>query len=443
MTLFPMAAPTSRKTLREWISKAVVDDRKGGRFRVHRRVFTEEAVLQLERDIIFDHCWLYVGHTSEVPRPNLFVTRKVGGRPLILSRDSDGRLHAFFNTCAHRGAVVCRESQGRRRTFQCGYHGWVYDDRGRVIDMPGRDSMSPACFEGGALDLREVPRLAEYCGFVFVSFDPHIVDLETYLADARGVLDLISNQGGEGMEIIRGSHEYGVSANWKLVQENSADAYHTMTTHASYLDYVNTRDGKWAVDPKVAAGWARDLGNGHAVIESEGAMPWGRPYARWVPGWGEEAKDEVDAIARDMVARLGEERGRFLSRGDRNTLIFPNLVINDTLAVIVRTFFPIRPDYVEVVGWALAPKGESASSRERRMRNFVEFFGPAGFATPDDVEMLALCQQGYANAQAAEWNDISRGMLKDVPAKNDELQMRTFWRQWHRHLSAAQGGDAE
>lgn len=440
MSVSPMAAPTSRSTLREWIARAVLDDREGGRFRVHRKVFTEDAVLQLERDILFDHSWLYLGHASEVAQPHRFVTRKVAGRPLIFTRDGSGRLRAFFNTCAHRGAMVCREPQGRRRTFQCGYHGWVYDDGGRLIDMPGRESMAPACFEDGQLDLREVPRLDEFCGFVFVAFDPEIVDLETYLAGAREVLELISSQGSEGMEILPGTHEYGMAANWKLLQENSADAYHTMTTHASYLDYVHARDGRRPVDPAVAAGWARDLGNGHSVIESEGAMPWGRPYARWVPGWGEAAREEVEEIARDMVARLGETRGRFLANGDRNTLIFPNLVVIDTLAVVVRTFYPVRPDHVEITGWGLAPRGESPASRDRRMRNFVEFFGPGGFATPDDVEMLALCQQGYANGSAAEWNDISRGMLKKLPAKADELQMRTFWRQWQRRLHEALEG---
>jgi p-cumate 2,3-dioxygenase alpha subunit len=438
MTSSPIALPTPRNSLRKLIERAIIDDQENGQFKVNRAVFTEEAILQLEREIIFDHCWLYLGHVSEVTKPNDFITRKVAGRPLIFSRDRNGKLHAFFNTCSHRGALVCREPNGKRRTFQCGYHGWVYDDLGHLIDMPGRESMAPGCIEGGSMHLREVPRMAEYAGFVFISFDADVCGIEEYLADARDVLDLISQHGEHGMEIVGGSHEYGLAANWKLVQENSADAYHTMTTHASYLDYVNSRDGeREAVDPKVAAGWARDLGNGHAVIESEGAMPWGRPYARWVPGWGEAAKEEIDALARGLVERLGEKRGRFLSKGDRNTLIFPNLVINDTLAITVRTFFPTRPDHVEITGWALAPIGESQQSRDRRMRNFVEFFGPAGFATPDDVEMLELCQQGYANMAAVEWNDISRGMLKEVPAKNDELQMRTFWREWHKQLSGS------
>ena len=101
--------------------------------------------------------------------------------------------------------------------------------------------------------------------------------------------------------------------------------------------------------------------------------------------------------------------------------------------------YVVRPDYIEINAWGLAPKGESATSRERRLRNFVEFLGPAGFATPDDVEMLESCQQGYANLDGMEWNDISRGMQSEAPVKTDEAQMRAFWRQWQA-LMLAHGG---
>jgi p-cumate 2,3-dioxygenase alpha subunit len=179
------------------------------------------------------------------------------------------------------------------------------------------------------------------------------------------------------------------------------------------------------------------MGNGHAVIESVGSAPWGRPYARWVPGWGEECRGEIDELARALVARLGEERGRRISQGDRNTLIFPNLVINDIMAITVRTFFPVRPDYMEVSAWALAPIGETATSRDRRLRNFLEFLGPAGFASPDDVEMLEMCQEGYDNRIGVEWNDISRGLLRATPERADEEQMRVFWRRWSALLNGA------
>jgi p-cumate 2,3-dioxygenase alpha subunit len=417
---------------------AIVDDRERGIFKVRRDVFVDEAVLEIERRAIFDRCWLYIAHTSELPGPSTFVTRKVGGRELLLTRDREGRLHAFFNTCSHRGAKVCREASGRRTAFACGYHGWVYDGTGKLVDVPGRESMSPGQIECGALDLTPVPRLDEHCGFIFVCFDQDAMSLADYLADAKEVLEIISQQGPQGMEIVRGEQAYCISANWKLLLENSIDSYHVHSTHATYLDYLNARDreGQSAtIDPQRAEGRARDLGHGHAVLESDGANAWGRPCARWVAGWGEEARVEIDAMIAELSGRLGETRARVIANGDRNIGIFPNLVVNDVMSLTVRTFYPVRPDYIEVNAWALAPKGESDSSRDRRLRSFLEFLGPAGFATPDDVEMLELCQKGYSNLQGAQWNDISRGMLKEVPGKADEHQMRTFWRRWHELTS--------
>jgi p-cumate 2,3-dioxygenase alpha subunit len=242
------------------------------------------------------------------------------------------------------------------------------------------------------------------------------------------------------MEIVGGAQEYSINANWKLLQENSADSYHAATTHSTYFDYVAARDGTKPgvrVSEVTPFTGVRNMGNGHAVIESVGSAPWGRPYARWVPGWGEECRGEIDELARALVARLGEERGRRISQGDRNTLIFPNLVINDIMAITVRTFFPVRPDYMEVSAWALAPIGETATSRDRRLRNFLEFLGPAGFASPDDVEMLEMCQEGYDNRIGVEWNDISRGLLKATPERADEEQMRVFWRRWSALLNGA------
>jgi p-cumate 2,3-dioxygenase subunit alpha len=451
-----------RSDLRTALREAIFEDKQNGAFKVNRRVFVDAQVLEAERRVIFDHCWLYLGHASEVAAPGSFLTRSVGGRRLLFNRDRDGRLHAFFNTCSHRGAMVCRERQGKRRAFQCPYHGWVYDDRGVLVDVPGKEAMAPGLVESGQMNLAEVPGIGEYRGFVFVCFDPHAERLERFLADARGVLELVSEQSKDGMEIVGGAQEYSINANWKLLQENSADGYHAASTHATYLDYVTSRDGmsdnaRRMASPGGGTGpvrahtlpegndegrdndfnRVRDLGNGHAVIASIGSAPWGRPYARWVPGWGAEAKEEVSGIAREIVSRLGKRRAELVANGDRNTLIFPNLVINDIMAITVRTFYPVRADYMEVNAWALAPIGESKTSRARRLRNFLEFLGPAGFASPDDVEMLELCQKGYANRLGMEWNDISRGMLKEAPTNNDEEQMRVFWRRWRDLMAQA------
>ena len=98
-----------------------------------------------------------------------------------------------------------------------------------------------------------------------------------------------------------------------------------------------------------------------------------------------------------------------MSEVNRNMLIYPNLIINDIMAVTVRTIFPSAPDRVDVTAWQLAPRDELPSLRQRRLDSFLTFLGPGGFATPDDVEALESCQQGYAGG-GVEWNDISRGM---------------------------------
>ena len=120
-------------------------------------------------------------------------------------------------------------------------------------------------------------------------------------------------------------------------------------------------------------------------------------------------------------------------------VIFPNLVINDIMAITVRTFFPTAPDYMEVNAFALAPKEESDWLRKYRLFNFTEFLGPGGFATPDDVEAIEKCQAGYAASGEAQFNDISKGMNRRGEENyDDELQMRCFWLEWDRRLKLAE-----
>jgi p-cumate 2,3-dioxygenase alpha subunit len=124
---------------------------------------------------------------------------------------------------------------------------------------------------------------------------------------------------------------------------------------------------------------------------------------------------------------------------DRNLLIYPNTVINDIMAVTVRTFYPVRADYMEIDAWALAPAEEAGNRLKTRLHNFLEFLGPGGFATPDDVEALESCQIGF-DSGGEQFNDVSRGMLRDAQF-DDELQIRTFWRQWAAQIEGREIDD--
>lgn len=418
------------------LADTILDDRENCRFKVSRRVFMDEAILQKEHERIFANCWLYLAHESEVPTNGSFITREVAGRALLLTRDGEGKLNVFYNTCTHRAVAVCREKAGSRNVFPCPYHNWTFNIQGELVHMPGREALPPDANDDGSLNLKPVERFDAFKGFIFVCFNPEVESLVEYLADAAEYLSYVADHGPDGMEVVGGTQEYSANANWKMLSENSYDGYHGQFTHSTYFEYIRSRDGKAPVRKMGAQGWVKNLGNGHAVGESVGVAGWGRPYARWVPGYGEDAKQEIDALSQDIFQRLGEERGEIVANGDRNLVIFPNLVVNDIMAVTIRTYYPVGPGRMLINSWALAPKGESTASRDRRMKSFVEFLGPAGFATPDDVEMLESAQKSsYMNPDL--WSDCSRGMNMENPSKTEELQLRTFWRRWYQLMTGS------
>ena len=407
------------------ISELVYDRPDLGKFRVHRSSMLSSDIYELERRRIFDKCWLYLGHESEVPNTGDYVRRVVAERALFFARNRDGELVVFHNTCPHRGALICRTDHGNAQVFQCFYHAWSFDTSGALIGMPDIEGYGPD-FDRSEMSLRS-PRFESYRGFIFVCFDRDAGSLVDYLAGAAEYLDLVADQSPAGMQVIPGSNRYTIKANWKLLAENSIDGYHALPTHQTYFDYMANETGGGLASIAGRRGFGRALGNGHGVMENDAVF--GRPIAMWHPYFGEEARPEIRRIKDDLIARFGRDKALRMCEKSRNMVIFPNLVINDIMAVTIRAFQPTGPDGMDVTAWEMAPADESGSLLRRRLDSFLTFLGPGGFATPDDVEALESCQQGFRSG-GVEWSDLSRGFHRD-PRGTDELQMRSFWRRWH------------
>jgi p-cumate 2,3-dioxygenase subunit alpha len=414
----------------------VLIEERERRFQVHRSTLVEPAILELEQRRIFDVCWIYVGHASELGAPGDFKTRNVCGRPVIFCRDSANAVRVYLNTCRHRGALVCREPEGNAKTYTCFYHGWSYDRDGKLAGVPG-ESAYPKSFSRSDFPLQQPPRVESYRGFHFLNFDRDAMPLEDWLAGAKEYIDLVLDQSPSGeMEVIQGTQEYDIRANWKLLVENSFDDYHLLTTHSTWLNYL--KDAGVAMrraDPKLllpAHGLAKPLGNGHATTDNVNFR--GRPVAKWIPLYGEAAKPEIERIRAELVARLGEQRAARVADTNRNLIIFPNLVLADGSSVTLRTFYPVAPDRMRVRAWALGPRGESAAARAIRLDAFLTFYGPGGFATPDDVEALEAVQAAIgATWREVPWSIMSRGMEREGEQLNtDEAHLRAFWVQWDR-----------
>jgi p-cumate 2,3-dioxygenase alpha subunit len=412
------------------IANLIDDDRHKQTFRVDRASFVDPTVFERERELVFDKCWLYAGHESEVDEPGDYITRQVAGRPVLITRDVDGQVNAMINACSHRGNIVVRERSGNARAFSCFYHAWTFDTKGALIKIPA-DEAYPPHFDRQALALTPVPRVESYRGLIFVCFDRHVVDLVTYFGEeARAQIDHVIDSAAADVEIVQGEQNYSMRANWKLLVENSIDAYHGAPTHhryfRTYLTDIGVQSNVSILSSQESSG--RSLGNGHAVTEKP------KHTTALMAGAAEELAQQRATIE----TALGAERAHLAADFDRNVFIFPNLILISTWRT-VRTFYPLSPDYMEISAWALMPKGESQPLRQKRFENFISFLGPAGFGTPDDVSALEGCQRGFAGAREARWSDISRGMGRDHPIATDELQMRAFWRRWHALLRGETG----
>lgn len=420
----------------------VIDDAEAGSFRVHRSALTSPEIMELERTNIFARTWLYVGHESEVPKPGDYCRRVVAERPLFMIRGRDGKVRVLINSCLHRGALICRQDTGNAKSFVCFYHGWAYDDCGKLIGVPDPEGYAEDFHKSGRA-LMAPAHVDSYRGMYFVNFAADAASLTDFIGDARELIDLTMDSAEMlgGWQIIRGTAKYNIQANWKLLLENSADNYHFHTTHKTFADYTAERRKKAGLGRPTINNIDDSRGlvfrNGHVAMVTRAE---GRTIASPSSLWTAQAIAEVNQLREQLISRYGAARGQSMADFSRFLMIFPNLAVHDTQSGFkLRQWWPIAPDKMEVTQWELAPRREREDLAAYRLDGAVAFQGPGGFGTPDDIEALESCQIGY-RAHELEWSDVSRGMRRQARS-DDELTARGFWRQWHAMIQGRAGAE--
>lgn len=433
-----------------------VDDRPAeGIFRVHRDVFADPALYDLEQRHIFERTWSFLTLESQVAKPNDLATAFIGRTPVLVTRDADGQIGAFLNVCRHKGAMLCAAEQGNARYLVCPYHGWTYDCAGRNRDIKDRKAAHYApSFDQESHDLLKLPRLASYKGLIFGSLAADVPPLEEFLGEMRVFLDLAMDQGPHGMEFVPGRVAYTYRGNWKLQLDNGVDPYHLTSTHVSFIGIqgrrragegnLEARQFDWA---KRAAREAGMFGfrYGHCVFWTD------QPEAE---------KRPIYPTIDEVRARVGEVRAEWMLRA-RNIQIFPNMQIADAMTLMLRVFRPLAVDRTEMRSYCLAPVGEKPELRQWRLRQFEDFFNPTGLATPDDTVTYEDCQRGMG-AEGFGWlQGYARGIAALEPGANDaarrlgvapaesatgtfetgpETQFHAPYREWRRLIEAGIAG---
>lgn len=411
----------------------IIEDWEQRTFRVNREAYRSDLVFDRERDQVWMHTWLYLGHETEIANPNDFKVRTIAGRPLIFCRDSAGAVHAFLNSCPHRGTVLCRETEGSSKLFQCFYHAWTFRNNGDVAAIPDADAYESSEEFRALMSLRAVPRLDIHEGYVFIAFDPDVPPLREHLGDAADYMTMIEQQHVAGMTTLPGVQLYSVRGNWKLAVENAMDGYHFAPTHNTFVGYL--RESGFAVTDDDQ--YAYNLGNGHSLLVLTGHG--GRISMIWEPRFGADERVRTDTHRAEMTVRLGETRARYVADESHILFVFPNLLLFDIEGLSIRQLEPAAPDETLVRAWQLVPRDEEPAARALRMKTVVSFVGPGGLATPDDVEAYEAVQRGIQATDGAippelDYSDMSRGMVDEVKGVQgrsiDEGAMRGFWRHW-------------
>ena len=396
----------------------LIDDRPGdGWFSVHRDAFRDPAVFELEMRHIFEATWNFVGLESQLPNPNDYLTTTIGRAPVVVMRDAEGRLGCFLNSCRHKGAVIFAANAGNGAHHSCPYHGWTYDTAGHCVAITSqRQGCYPESFQGVDHDLARVAKFGSYRGLLFASLSSDVPPLEDYLGDARRGIDIVVDQGPDGIELVPGAVSFTYNANWKFQLENSSDTYHFIPTHTSYIGVLEKRRAARAT-ATTAGSIYEDIGAQAASRRGCFTFPHGH-----VLMWGDNPAVEARPLyplLPEIEKRVGKTMAKWMMYV-RNLTLFPNVQIAENASMQLRVIRPLAVDRTEMLAYCVAPKGEPAESRIKRLRQYEDFFNPTGFATPDDTSAYEACQRGD-DAHVLDWQQgYVRGMSAMKAGGNPE-----------------------
>ena len=210
-----------------------------GLTRVPYWIYSDPDLCALEQERIFrGNTWNFLCLEAELPRPNTFRTSNLGDMSVVVTRDSNGAIHAFENRCAHRGALLCLLPRGERKEFACVYHNWTYDLAGNLTGVAfrrgigGKGGMSPE-----ATPERHAPRklrVEVLAGLVFGTLGTDPPPLEAYLGPeiVRGIRRVM-----RAPVRLLGGYSQSLSSNWKLYMENTKDSYHASLLHMFFTTF--------------------------------------------------------------------------------------------------------------------------------------------------------------------------------------------------------------
>lgn len=417
---------------------------------VDRGVLWDDDAYAREQRTIFRKCWLFLAHESEVRTPGDYVTRRMGEESVIVTRDEEGRVRVFVNSCPHRGTQLCRADMGNTSHYRCSYHGWTFTNGGKCRGIPRQRELMPPDTDKGNYRLTEPPQVGIHQGLIFGNWDPDAAPLEEDFKHLAFYLDALLGGTDDGYEVVGPPARRTMRSNWKVGAENFAgDSYHLATTHESAVTagLLGPPDEFYKFD---TISTHVNAGNGHtARIEQ---FPF-RPDPPMFMGYPDNVAAE---FMRNLnPAQIQMKSGTFIIHGN----VFPNLSYMDTLLAPVREgdeplayvwlglWQPISATELEYLNWHLVPKAAPEDWKRRCHFGLVNTAGHGGSIAADDVEVFesmvaanrgsAVRDQGFVYELGSHFPEAHDS---DYPGEHvypgvSEANQRYFYEHWQKVVS--------
>jgi salicylate 5-hydroxylase large subunit len=384
---------------------------------------------ELERFFYTKH-WNYVGLDAEIPHTGDFKRTVVGERSVIMVRDSDGGISVVENVCAHRGMQFCRERHGNKKEFVCPYHQWSYTLKGDLQGVPFRRGVKqdgkvnggmPADFNTADHSLNKL-KVATRGGVVFASFDHDIESLEDFLGPViLSYFDRLFD--GRKLKIL-GYNRQRILGNWKLMQENIKDPYHPGLLHTWFVTF-----GLWRADNK-----------------SELKMDARHRHAAMISTRGQSGKSDQVTQVSSFKESMVLNDPRFLEiepepwwNGPTAVMmtLFPSVILQQQVnSVSTRHIQPDGHGSFDFVWTHFGFEDDTEEMTQRRLRQ-ANLFGPAGFVSADDGEVIEFSQQGFEQKPYHRTlAELGGRTVEDTDHMVTETLIRGMYQYWREVMEA-------
>jgi len=347
-----------------------------------------------ELDAIWFKRWLYVCRSETLENKGDYQVLDVGGQSIVVTRGKEGAIHAFHNTCRHRGSILTTESKGCfKGSVVCPYHAWTYGLDGQLVGT--RHQLKCDDFDKKDYTLFNVG-VEEWEGFVFVNLNP---EESPSLREGLEEKSFIPGLKNWRLSELRSAFQSTkiINCNWKIFLENFAECFHCPGVHPEFCDLVPIY-GKAL------------LGGDPEALENHKSNPGNLPPSGFRPGavtWSMDGKSNIP-----QFPNLTDED---MADGFQYHRLSPGLIIESLRDVVsIVRIIPLAPEKTEVVSELLFHPS-TIGKYDDDIKNIIDFF---------DLVLEQDCGICEVNQKGLHSNRFEHGVL--VP---QEYAVRYF-HQW-------------